>query len=128
MEAAQLLDSILSKKWLSSNTVREGLIACFTLTLINYAKQAPLSRIGIELSENQTSPQDEAAIYSKVLQISQEGFRTLRIDDEYPTKDQLVKLKAIMEARLGFAKLQKDNPALMDQYSSLTSTLLSKLQ
>ena len=128
MEAAQLLDSILSKKWLSSNTVREGLIACFTLTLINYAKQAPLSRIGIELSENQTSPQDEAAIYSKVLQISQEGFRTLHIDDEYPTKDQLMKLKAIMETRLGFAKLQKDNPALMDQYSNLTSTLLSKLQ
>ena len=128
MEAAQLLDSILGKKWLSSNTVREGLIACFTLTLINYAKQAPLSRIGIELSENKTSPQDEAAIYSKVLQISQEGFRTLHIDDEYPTKDQLIKLKTIMETRLGFAKLQKDNPALMDQYSNLTSTLLSKLQ
>jgi hypothetical protein len=33
-----------------------------------------------------------------------------------------------MEARLGFDKLQKDNPALMDQYSNLTSTLLGKLQ
>jgi len=128
MEAAQLLDSILKKKWLSSNTVREGLIACFTLTLLNYSTQASLSRLGLELGRNKTSFPDEAAIYSRVLQTSQEGFRTLKIDDEYPTKDQIMKLKAIMEKRLGFDKLKEDNPALMEQYNNLTSTLLSKLE
>jgi hypothetical protein len=128
MEAAQLLDSILKKKWLSSNTVREGLIACFTLTLLNYAKQASLSRLGLELGGTKAASPDEAAIYSKVLQTSQEGFRTLDIDDEYPTKDQIMKLKTIMEECLGFAKLKEDNPALMDQYNSLASTLLSKLE
>ena len=128
MEAARLLDSILKKKWLSSNTVREGLVACFTMTLSNYAKQASLSRLRPELGGNKASSPDEAAIYSKVLQTSQEGFRTLNIDDEYPTKDHLLKLKAIMEERLGFAKLKEDNPALMDQYNTLMSALLSKLQ
>ncbi len=128
MKAAQLLDTILKKKWLSSNTVREGLIACFTLTLSNYAKQAPLSRLGHQLGENKAFHLDEDTIYSKVLQAAQDGFRAMKIDDEYPTKDQLLKLKTIMEERLQIFKLKEDDPALFNEHHRLTQTLLDKME
>ena len=128
MEAARLLDSILKKKWLSSNTVRDGMIACFTLTLFNYAKQAPLSRLGLEPEGDEEVALDEAAIYRKVLQAARDSFNTLYIDDEYPTKDQLLKLKAIMEERLCFGKLNRDHPELMDEYNSLANSLLGKME
>lgn len=128
MKAAQLLDTILKKKWLSSNTVREGLIACFTLTLSNYAKHAPLSRLDQELGENKSSHLDEDVIYSKVLQTAQDGFRAMKVDDEYPTKDQLLKLKTLMEERLQISKLKEDYPALFDEHHRLTQTLLDKME
>lgn len=135
MKAVQLLDTILKKKWLSSNTVREGLIACFTLTLSNYAKQArrtggqaSLSRPDCEPGEYRTSPLDEDMIYSKVLQTAQDGFRAMKIDDEYPTKDQLLKLKTLMEEHLQISKLKEDYPALFDEHHRLTQTLLDKME
>jgi len=128
VKAVQLLDTILKKKWLSSNTVREGLIACFTLTLSNYAKQASLSRPDHEPGENRTSPLDEDMIYSKVLQTAQHGFRAMQIDDEYPTKDQLLKLKTLMEEHLQISKLKEDYPALFDEHHRLTQTLLDKME
>ncbi len=128
MKAAQLLDAILKKKWLSSNTVREGLIACFTLTLSNYAKHAPLSGLDQELGENKSSHLDEDVIYSKVLQTAQDGFRAMKVDDEYPTKDQLLKLKTLMEERLQISKLKEDYPALFDEHHRLTQTLLDKME
>jgi hypothetical protein len=128
VKATRLLDSILKKKWLSSNTVREGLIACFTLTLANYAKQAPLSRLGLELGENKASHPDESVIYSKVLQTALDSFRAMKIDDEYPTKDQLLKLKTIMEERLQLAKLKEDDPTLLDEHHRLAQTLLDKME
>jgi hypothetical protein len=129
MKAVQLLDTILKKKWLSSNTVREGLIACFTLTLSNYAKQAPLSRLlGHESGENRAAHLDEDTIYSKVLQAAQDSFQAMKIDDEYPTKDQLLKLKTMMEERLLIPRLKEDDPVLFNEYHRLTQTLLDKME
>ena len=128
MEAARLLDSIHKKKWLSSNTVRDGIIACFTLTLLNYSKKAPLSSLGLEPEGDQEVALDETAIYRMVLQAARDSFNALQIDDEYPTKDQLLKLKAIMEERLCFGKLNIDNPELMDKYNNLTNSLLGKME
>jgi len=128
MEAARLLDSTLKKKWLSSNAVRDGMIACFTLTLFNYAKQAPLSRLGLEAGGDEEAAPDETEVYRMVLQATRDSFDALHIDDEYPTKNQLLKLKAIMEERLCFSKLNSDNPALMDEYRRLTNTLLAKME
>ncbi|GEM_PF-2940039 len=128
MKADQLLDTILKKKWLSSNTVREGLIACFTLTLTHYAQQAPLSSVEQVLGENKVSHLDEDAIYSKVLQTAQNGFRAMKIDDEYPTKDQLLKLKTLLEEHLHISKLKEDYPALFNEHHRLTQNLLDKME
>jgi len=128
VKADQLLDTILKKKWLSSNTVREGLIACFTLTLTHYAQQAPLSSVEQVLGENKVSHLDEDAIYSKVLQTAQNGFRAMKIDDEYPTKDQLLKLKTLLEEHLHISKLKEDYPALFNEHHRLTQNLLDKME
>jgi hypothetical protein len=128
VKAAQLLDTILKKKWLSSNTVREGLIACFTLTLSNYAKQAPPSSPDRELGKNKASHPDEDMIYSRVLQTAQDGFRVMKIDDEYPTKDQLIQLKTLMEERLQISKMKEENPELFNEYHRLTQILLDKME
>jgi hypothetical protein len=128
MNAAHLLDSMLKKKWLSSNTVRDGLIACFTLTLVKYADQTPLSKIGIELPDASTGILDESSIYHKVLKTSQDAFRALNIDDEYPSKDHLMKLKSIMEEQLAFEKLSRDDPTLVAEHHRISNLLLSKME
>lgn len=127
MESARLLDTILKKKWLSSNTVRDGLIACFTVILTSYAKNAALSALGLEVDGAAGDSPDETSVYRVVLQACQDSFRAMQIDDEYPTKDQIFQLKALMEDRLGMSKLAATNQELMEEYRNLTRALLEKM-
>lgn len=121
MEPSQFLEGILKKKWLSANTVRDGIIACFTQTLRKFSAERPLSELAL------THTAGEGAVYPKVLGASQDAFRQLKIDDEYPSKGQLIQVKDIMEERLGFSKLKDHNPGLASEHTRLIQSLLDKL-
>ena len=128
MAAAQLLDTLLQKKWLSSNSVRDGLIACFTLTLLNLSQHIPLSRLGLKSDTAASDRPDEGDIHQHVLQAARSAFEALQVFEEYPSKEHLIRLRAEMEERLGFAQLGEEASAFMTEHNHRAALLLDKME
>ncbi len=129
MQSQDFLDSILKKKWLSSNTVRDGLIACMTRTLARYAAEKPLSDLGLQEQAGSADAQRrDRIIYDTVLKASRNAFDHMKIDDEYPNKEQLGEVRSIMEQALGFAELDRRDPSLSAEYRAVADALFDKLE
>lgn len=120
MEAIDKLETWLQKKWLSANSVRDGLIASATLALLDLSRQGLVS--------GPPGPVDEAQAYERALQASREAFKSLGIDEEYPAKDQLERVKVLMEERLGFDKLPQEAAEPLARHRERADRLLEKFQ
>lgn len=125
MKPADLLHSLLQKKWLSHNSLRDGLIACFTLALCDYTRGQSLADLMPGDGDLPENPDDEA-VYSLVLERMREVFRSLGIDEEYPDRSQLQAVREAVEERLGFERLKEKLPELVAQYQQRSDLLFSK--
>jgi exopolyphosphatase/pppGpp-phosphohydrolase len=84
----QDLEAKLTKKWLSSNAVREGLITSLILTLQEHG----------ELGD----------VEARVDRAAREEFQRYQVDEEYAPPDTLQKVLTAVERRLGFDTLPAD--------------------
>lgn len=128
MESSRQLETLLRKKWLSSNTVRDGIVARFTLTLLQFA-QVPSAPDPIAPSPPpDPQPEGERIVYQRVLKAAQDAFRNMKIDDEYPSKEQLLQWTARMEESLGLIDVKERHPGLLAEHRRTVQSLLDKLE
>jgi hypothetical protein len=100
----QDLDAKLTKKWLSSNAVREGLLTSLILTLQDAGQ-----------SDDVEGRVDRAA---------QEVFKQFQADEEYASPVILRDALARIESRLGVDRLPTD---LVNRHRDACVTLLAKV-
>lgn len=98
------LDAKLTKKWLSSNAVREGLLTSLILTL------------------RETGDEDD--VDTRVDRAAQEEFKRVQADEEYAPPDALRRVLAALEQRLGFDRLPPD---AVGRHRALCEALLAKV-
>ncbi len=98
------LDAKLTKKWLSSNAVREGLLTSLILTL------------------RETGGEDD--VETRVDRAAQEEFARVQADEEYAPPDALRRVLTALEQRLGFDRLPSD---AVGRHRDVCATLLAKV-
>jgi hypothetical protein len=98
------LDAKLTKKWLSSNAVREGLLTSLILTLQD-AGQA-----------------DD--VEGRVDRAAQAAFKQFQADEEYAPPAVVREALALIESQLGFERLPSD---LLNRHRDICAALLAKV-
>ncbi len=98
------LDAKLTKKWLSSNAVREGLLTSLSLTL-----QEAGDRMDVD---------------TRVDRAAQEEFKRFQADEEYAPPDTLRNVLAAIENRLGFDRLPE---GAVSRHRDVCERLLAKV-
>lgn len=98
------LDAKLTKKWLSSNAVREGLLTSLILTL-------------------QDAGQTDD-VEGRVDRAAQEAFKQFQADEEYAPPAIVRDALALIESRLGFDRLPS---ALLNRHREVCVALLAKV-
>jgi hypothetical protein len=98
------LDAKLSKKWLSSNAVREGLLTSLILTLQEAGEAGDVE--------------------GRVDRVAQEEFRREQADEEYAPPNILRTVFASIETRLGVDQLPAE---LVRRHRDVCAALLGKV-
>ena len=98
------LDVKLTKKWLSSNAVREGLLTSLILTLQEAGEAGDVE--------------------GRVDRVAQEEFRRVQADEEYAPPETLRTVLAAVEARLGVERLPAE---LIKRHRDVCAALLAKV-
>lgn len=113
--AADILKEKLSKRVLSNKTTREGMLACFIVTMMNY-----LSAKGKNPSEDE--------VRRKVYDYAGEAFNSINVDFEFPNLDDLKRVKSIIEEKIGAASIKEDSPEIFNEYERICNILFSKYE
>lgn len=98
------LETKLSKKWLSSNAVREGLLTSLILTLQESGEAGDVE--------------------GRVDRVAQEEFRREQADEEYAPPEILTRVLASIETRLGLERMPAD---LVRRHRDVCAALLAKV-
>ena len=113
--AAEVLKEKLSKRVLSNKTTREGMLACFVVTMIKY-----LSLKGDAVSEEKV----RKAVYD----YAGEAFTSIGVDFEFPGLEDLKKVKAIIEEKIGAPAIKKDAAQIFAEHERLCNELFAKFE
>lgn len=113
--AADILKEKLSKRVLSNKTTREGMLACFIVTMMNY-----LSAKG----ENPSEDDVRRTIYD----YAGEAFNSINVDFEFPNLDDLKKVKSIVEGKIEAASIKDSSPEIFNEHERICSILFSKYE
>ncbi|OGW44074.1 MAG: hypothetical protein A2132_06990 [Nitrospirae bacterium RBG_16_43_11] len=116
MESCEdILKEKLSKRVLSNKTTREGMLACFVVTMMKY-----LSKKGI------SKPED--TVRKTIYDYAGEAFKSIGVDFEFPNLEDLKKIKAIIEEKIDAAAIKKEEPELFNEHERICSTLFRKFE
>ena len=112
--AVEILEEKLSKKWLSNKAVRDGMMACFIKTFQEHDKKSGKVRT-------------EAEINKIVHDVGETIFQELGVGFEVPTKEELIRIKKLMNDRLEMAQFGGEDRFLFDEHEKTCEALLSKM-
>ncbi len=116
MESCEdILKEKLAKRVLSNKTTREGMLACFVVTMMKY-----LSMKGI------TRPED--TVRKTIYDYAGEAFSSIGVDFEFPNLEDLKKVKAIIEEKIDVSSIKKDATELFNEHERICSTLFQKFE
>ena len=116
MQSAEaILQEKLSKRVLSNKTTREGMLACFIVTMMKY-----LSMKGI--------PSSEEEVRKTIYDDSNEAFISIKSDFEFPSLEDLKRVKAILEDKIKASSLKEEAPELFAEHERTCSTLFAKYE
>ena len=116
MQSAEaILQEKLSKRVLSNKTTREGMLACFIVTMMRY-----LSLKGI--------PSSEEEVRKSIYDDANEAFVSIKSDFEFPNLEDLKRVKAILEGKIKASSLKEEAPELFAEHERVCSTLFAKYE
>ena len=116
MESAEdILKEKLSKRVLSNKTTREGMLACFIVTMMRY-----LSKKGANPSEDE--------VRRTIYDYASGAFASIRVDFEFPNLDDLRKVKAIIEDKIRASSIKEEAPEIFAEYERTCNTLFAKYE
>ncbi|MBI5192879.1 MAG: hypothetical protein HZA08_05495 [Nitrospirae bacterium] len=113
--AADILKEKLSKRVLSNKTTREGMLACFIVTMMNY-----LSAKGKKPSEDD--------VRRTIYDYAGEAFNSINVDFEFPNLDDLKQVKSIIEEKIDVTSIKEASPEIFDEHERICSILFSKYE
>ena len=116
MESAEdILKEKLSKRVLSNKTTREGMLACFVVTMMRY-----LSRKGIHSSEDE--------VRETIYDYAGEAFASIHVDFEFPDLEDLKRVKGLVEEKVKISSIKEEAPELFAEYERICNTLFAKYE
>jgi len=113
--AAEILKEKLSKRVLSNKTTREGMLASFVLMMMKY------------LSLQGTDPSEEV-VRKKIYDYAVEAFASINVDFEFPTLEDLKRVKGIMEEKIGASSLKEEAAEIFAEHERICNTLFEKYE
>lgn len=113
--AEEILKEKLSKRVLSNKTTREGMLACFILTMMKY------------LSKKSTNPQEDE-VRKKIYDYAGEAFAAINVDFEFPDLEDLRRVKAIIEEKIGVSSLKKEAVEIFAEHEQICNALFAKYE
>ena len=113
--AEEILKEKLSKRVLSNKTTREGMLACFIVTMMRY-----LSLKGI--------PSSEEEVRKSIYDAANEAFISVKSDFEFPNLEDLKRVKAILENKIKASSLKEEAPELFAEYERVCNILFAKYE
>lgn len=116
MESAEdILKEKLSKRVLSNKTTREGMLACFILTMMKY------------LSKKGVNPQEDE-VRKKIYDYADEAFASIDVDFEFPDLEDLKRVKAIIEEKIGVSSLRREAAEIFVEHERICKALFAKYE
>lgn len=116
MESAEeILKEKLSKRILSNKTTREGMLACFIVTMMRY-----LSMKGVNPSEEE--------VRKTIYDYACEAFASIHVDFESPDLEDLKRVKNIIEEKIGASPLKKEAVELFAEHERTCNALFAKYE
>lgn len=116
MQAAEeILREKLSKRVLSNKTTREGMLACFIVTMKRY-----LAKKGINHTEED--------VRKKIYDYAGEAFASINVDFEFPNLEDLKRVKAVIEDKIGFPSIKEEVSEIFAEHERVCNTLFSKYE
>jgi hypothetical protein len=112
--AVEILEEKLSKKWLSNKAVRDGMMACYIKTFQEHDKKSGKART-------------EAEINKIVHDVAEAIFQELGVGFEVPTREELIRIKTLMNDRLEMTQFGGEDRFLFDEHETTCEALLSKM-
>jgi len=112
--AEEILKEKLSKRVLSNKTTREGMLACFIVTLMKYRTLKGI-------------PSPEEEVRRTIYDNANEAFLAIKSDFEFPSLEDLKRVKAILEDKIKASSLKEEAPELFAEHERTCSILFAKL-
>ncbi|HBI24776.1 MAG TPA: hypothetical protein DDX84_11395 [Nitrospiraceae bacterium] len=113
--AKEILREKLSKRVLSNKTTREGMLASFIVTMMKY-----YTRKGTNPSEDE--------VRKTIYDYAGEAFTSINVDFEFPNLEDLKRVKALIEERLGASSLKEDAPEIFSEHERICNVLFGKYE
>ena len=111
--AEEILKEKLSKRVLSNKTTREGMLACFIVTLMKYRTLKGI-------------PSPEEEVRRTIYDNANEAFLAIKSDFEFPSLEDLKRVKAILEDKINASSLKEEAPELFAEHERTCSILFAK--
>lgn len=116
MESAEeILKEKLSKRVLSNKTTREGMLACFILTMMK------------SLSKQGANPSEEE-VRKKIYDYAGEAFASINVDFEFPNLEDLKRVKGIIEEKIGASSLKEETAEIFAEHERICKVLFEKYE
>lgn len=113
--AEEILREKLSKRVLSNKTTREGMLACFILTMMKY-----YSMKGMNKSEDE--------VRQTIYDYAGEAFASINVDFEFPNLEDLRHVKNIIEEKINAPVLKKEAPGIFAEHEKICDVLFAKYE
>ena len=113
--AEEILKEKLSKRVLSNKTTREGMLACFIVTLMKYRTLKGI-------------PSPEEEVRRTIYDNANEAFLSIKSDFEFPSLEDLKRVKAILEDKIKASSLKEEAPELFAEYERVCNILFAKYE
>lgn len=113
--AEEILKEKLSKRVLSNKTTREGMLACFIVTLMKYFSMKDI-------------PSSEEEVRRTIYDNANDAFLSIKSDFEFPTLEDLKQVKAILEDKINASSLKEEAPELFAEHERTCSILFAKYE
>ncbi|MBI5406192.1 MAG: hypothetical protein HZA18_00675 [Nitrospirae bacterium] len=113
--AEEILQEKLSKRVLSNKTTREGMLACFIVTLMKYCSLKGL-------------PSPEEEVRRTIYDNANEAFLAIKSDFEFPSLEDLKRVKTILEDKIKASSLKEEAPELFAAHERICSILFAKYE
>lgn len=111
----EILKEKLSKRVLSNKTTREGMLACFVVTMMKY-----LSLKGIHSTEDE--------VRKNIYDVASAAFASINVDFEFPNLEDLKRVKGIIEEKIGASSLKKETADLFAEHERICNALFAKYE